>query len=142
MSLLEANVLFALGSLMTDEERAAGKKLPVMRQARMVVKVLPKATRVAEFIAMWTVVKYRDGATTAEQLAEFWGQPERTAYKRLEEFREVWGPAGLSTPDALADSLIASYRARQEKLTAASVTGLLTAEVPVDLTAVEPAISP
>ena len=140
-TLLEVNVLFALGSLMTDEERAAGKKLPAMRQARMAVQVLPRATRVGEFVAMWTIVKYQEGATSVERLAEFWDEPVRTMYRRLEEFREVWGAVGYETPDHLADGLIAGFRSRNERLTARHVTGLLSAPVPVELTAVELAVT-
>jgi hypothetical protein len=129
-TLLEWNVLFALGSMMSDEQRAAGKKLPVMQQARLGIKAMPRASRVGEFVAMWTIAKNQIGEVNVDKLAEFWGEPVRTMYRRLEEFREVWGPAGLDTPDKLADGLIADYRRRKEKLTARHIAKLLSAEVP------------
>lgn len=119
----------AMGSLMTESERAAGKRLPLMRQGRLMVQAMPKATRVGEFIAMWTIAKYKGESTTVESLAEFWGEPPRTMYRRLAEFREVWGPGGYDTPDAIADGLIADYRARQERLNASSLARVLTAEI-------------
>jgi len=133
-TLLEWNALLSLGSLMTEEQRTAGKKLPLMGQARLMVKAMPRATRVGEFVAMWTVVKYQDGAANVESVAEFWGEPVRTAYRRLQEFREVWGPVGHDTPDKLADGFIADYKARRERLTPKHVARLLSADVSVPVT--------
>lgn len=114
---------------MTAEQLAAGKRLPVMDQARLMVKAMPRATRVSEFIALWTVVKYREGETSVESVAEFWGQPVRTMYRRLEEFREVWAAAELDTPDKLADGLIADYRRRDERMKASFIGRLLSAPI-------------
>jgi hypothetical protein len=135
-SLLECNVILALGSMLTDEELAAGKKLPVMRQARLMVKALPKATRVGEFVAMWTVAKYQTGSTTVEELAEFWDEPVRTMYRRLAEFRDVWGAADYDTPDRLADGLIGDFRRRRERMNASHVARLLGADVPLPASAI------
>ena len=49
-TLLEANVLLAARTLMTEEQLAGGR-LPILDQARIMVKAMPKATRVGEFIA-------------------------------------------------------------------------------------------
>ena len=117
--------------MLSDEQRAAGKKLSLMEQARLGVKATPKAMRVAQFIAMWTIVKYEDGEVTMERLSTYWDEPLRTMYRRLEEFRECWGPAGYETPDRVADSLIAGYKARREKLTAGSLSKLLSAPASV-----------
>ncbi len=57
-----------------------------------------------------------DGVATVETVAEMWGEAERTMYRRLEEFREVWAPAGYDTPDPIADVLIADYRTREQSL--------------------------
>jgi hypothetical protein len=130
-TLLEWNVLLALGSLMTEEEREAKERLPLMRQAQLAVKAMPKATRIAEFIAMWTIAKAKGHSTSTEDLAEFWGEPPRTMYRRLAEFREAWGPGGYETPDPIADHLIADYRGRKEKLEAGSLARLLGADVSV-----------
>ena len=130
-SLLEVNVLFAAASLMTEEQRAAKKKLPLMEQARLMVKAMPKATRMGELIAMWTTTKHREGAVTIERLAEVWDEPPRTMYRRLAEFRACWGVAGYDTPDRIADQLIAEYRRRREQLTERDVGRLLSAPLAV-----------
>jgi hypothetical protein len=132
-TLLEINVLLSLGSLLTPEHRASGKRLPLMEQGRLMVKAMPKATRVGEFVAMWAIAKNELGDVSVESVAEYWNEPVRTAYRRLSEFREVWGPAGFETPDRLADPLIADYRARKERLTARHVSKLLSAEVPISV---------
>lgn len=137
-TLLELNVLFAAGSLMTEEERAAGKRLPLMRQARLMVDAMPKASRVGELIAMWTITKYQEGEVSVDRLAEIWGEPRRTMYRKLEEFRECWEPAGFDTPDRLADALIADYRRRQEKLTAGYVGRLLATPLALPVTGAPP----
>lgn len=126
---------------MTEDERAAGKKLAVMRQARIMLKAMPKANRVGQFIAMWTIVKYNEGATTAERVAEYWNEPTRTVYRWLEEFREVWGQVGYDTPDELADSLIADYRGRKETLTGRDIAKLLSAAVSVPRAALPPNVA-
>ena len=97
-----------------------------MEQARLMVKAMPKATRMGELIAMWTITKYQEGAVNIERLAEVWGEPPRTMYRRLAEFRECWGAAGYKTPDKIADSLIAEYRRRTEKLNERDVGRLLS----------------
>jgi hypothetical protein len=125
-TLLEWNVLFAMGSLMTDDERAANKKLPMLRQGRLMVKAMPKANRVGEFVAMWTVAKHQEGSVNVDRLAEFWDEPVRTMYRRLQEFRSVWGPVGFDTPDRLADQLIAEFEARHERLTATKLAQLFS----------------
>jgi hypothetical protein len=140
-TLLEVNVLLTLGSLLTPEQLAGGKKLPIIAQARLMVKAMPKATRVGEFVAMWTICKYLSGEVNVESLADFWGEPVRTMYRRLEEFREVWGPAGYETPDRIADNLIAHYKGRRERLNPSYVASLLSAPVTVPFTPVSSVIS-
>jgi hypothetical protein len=129
-TLLEWNVALATVSLMTDEERDAGKRLPLRRQARLMVQAMPKATRVSEFIAMWAIAKYRGKTGSVEELADFWGEPMRTMYRRVNEFRDVWQRAGYDTPDQLADGLIEDYRARRERLSEGSLVRLLGCEIP------------
>lgn len=124
-----------MGALITDEQKARGKKLSAMESARLMVKAMPKAGRVAEFIGMWAITKSDEGATTVEKLAVYWDEPVRTVYRRLEEFREVWGPAGFDTPDRIADGLIAEYRGRQERLTARDLVRLFSAQVSAPVSA-------
>ncbi|MDH4104099.1 MAG: hypothetical protein OEW52_12880 [Thermoleophilia bacterium] len=128
-TLLEVNVLLAARTFLSEEQQTSEKRLPLMDQARVMVKAIPKASRLAEFIAMWAITKNRDGAVTVESLADMWGEPVRTMYRRLEEFREAWEPVGYETPDPLADGLIADYRRRQERLTPGHVARLLSAPV-------------
>jgi hypothetical protein len=130
-TLLEINVLLAAGSLLTPEQLAAKKKLPVMTQARLMAKAMRKAARVGEFVAMWAIAKFDAGEVTVESVGEFWNEPERTMYRRLDEFREVWGPAGYENPDRIADNLIADYRSRKERLSATHLARLLSAPVTV-----------
>jgi hypothetical protein len=135
--LLEWNVLLSAVTLMSPEQIAAGKRLPVMEQARLMLKAMPKAMRVAEFIALWTITKYQDGEASVEELAELWNEPVRTMYRRLEEFREVWSPAGMDTPDKLADGLIADYRRRDERLKASFIGRLLSSPIAPPMAAVD-----
>jgi hypothetical protein len=106
---------------------------PVTRWSatKAIAGAINKAGRVGEFIGMWAIAKYKLGEVTTEQVAEMFGLNERTAYRRLDEFREVWGPPGLKTemltPDPVADVLIAEYRRRHQKLSA-SLLGRLAAE--------------
>ena len=102
-----------------------------MEQARSMARALPKSTRVGEFISMWAITKNRDGVATVETVAEMWGEAERTMYRRLEESREVWEPAGYDTPDPIADVLIADYRARKQKLSATQLPRLLSTQIPL-----------
>lgn len=99
-----------------------------------------KASRVAEFVGMWAIAKYELGEVTTEHVAERWGMNERTAYRRLAEFREVWGPPGLreamETPDELADLLIADYRQRRQKLDASALVRVMSQPVTLPRTAV------
>jgi hypothetical protein len=132
-TLLECNLLLAVGSFLTPEQLAAGKKLPLMEQARLMGRAMPKATRVGEFVAQWTIAKYRNGTTSVDELAEMWDEPVRTMYRRLDEFREVWGPAGFDTPDGLADAIIADYRNRKERINAKSLGKLMSAEIPLSV---------
>jgi hypothetical protein len=115
---------------MSEEQVASGKRLPVMEQARVMVRAIPKATRVGELVAMWAITKNRDGVVSVESLAEMWAEPVRTMYRRLEEFREVWDVVGYESPDPLADLLIAHFKGRNEKLSARHVARLLSTPVP------------
>jgi hypothetical protein len=72
LTLLEATTLLAAGALVTREESSSGRTLPVMQQARIMLEVMRKATRIGQVVAMWTIAKYDDGATTAERVAAYW----------------------------------------------------------------------
>ena len=132
---MEWNALLAMGSFLTPEQLAAKKKLSLIEQGRVMVKAIPRGTRVGEFIAMWTIVKYKRGTASVEDIADVFGEPVRTVYRRLHEFREVWGPAGHDTPDKLADGFIADFKSRKENLNESYVARLLSAEVNIPVNA-------
>ncbi len=126
-------MLLTLGSLLSEEQKAAGKKLSLWEQGRLGVKCMPKATRVAEFIAMWTITKYQVGAVTIDELAKAWNEPRRTMYRRYEEFREVWGLVAYETPDPIADTLIADFKRRKQTMNATHIARLFSEPVAVPM---------
>jgi len=132
-TLLEWNLLLATASRHGDEgEVTRWSAMKAMGGA------MGKATRVAEFISLWTLAKYELGEVTTEDVGARFGMNERTAYRRLKEFREVWGPPalveGYETPDLIADTLIADYRRRRQKLEASALLALISrpVELPPD----------
>jgi hypothetical protein len=127
---LELNVALAAAALHGDK--------PISRwsAAKALAGSISTASRVGEFIAMWAIAKHKLGEdVTTERVAAYWKMNERTAYRRLDEFRSVWGPPGLTrqleTPDEIADSLIAQYKQRQQKLERSALAD--TAGLVVDL---------
>ena len=111
----------ALAREIPEEE----KPLSAMRQTKLLLRAMPKAARVGEFIAMWAIAKYQRGSVTVEDLVDYWEEPQRTMYRRLSEFRELWSPMGFETPDVIADQVIADYRRRQVQLTVRDVPGVI-----------------
>jgi hypothetical protein len=115
MPLLQLNIALA-----TAMVHGADKPVTRWSTAKALAGAITMASRVGEFIAMWAIAKAQLGEVTTERVAEFWNINERTAYRRLDEFRSVWGPPGLTrqleTPDEVADLLIAEYRQRQQRL--------------------------
>lgn len=100
--------------------------MSVMAQAKLLARGIPKASRVGEFVAMWAIAKDEHGVVTVEDVAKYWDEAPRTMYRRLSEFRDLWGIVGLETPDPLADQLIAEYRRRQERIAARDLAVLMT----------------
>ena len=127
-TLLEWNLLLATASVHGD-----GREVTRWSAMKALASATGKATRVGEFIAVWAITKYELGEVTTEDVAERWGMNERTAYRRLKEFREVWGPPalreGYETPDPIADELIADFRRRRQKLETSALLGLLSRRV-------------
>jgi hypothetical protein len=124
-TLLEWNLLLATASGHGDE-----REVTRWSALKALAGATGTATRVAEFISIWTITKYELGEVTTEDVAERWGMNERTAYRRLKEFRAVWGPPalikGYETPDPIADELIADFRRRRQKLETSALLGLLS----------------
>src|SRR4051794_20429911 len=73
------------------------------------IKAMPKAGRVATYIVQWAIAaRELDGEPTAERVCEWWGENERTHFRRLAEFRELFAPVlgdELVTPQAIAVQL-------------------------------------
>ena len=97
-SLLEVNTLLAAATFLTPEQVEARKKLPILDQARVMVKAMPKATRVGEFVAMWTIAKNRDGATSVEAVAEMWDDPFGLCIGGLRSSVRCGLPPGTTRP--------------------------------------------
>jgi hypothetical protein len=133
LSFLELNLV------LTTTAQHGDKPVTRWSTAKAMARAWTTAGRVGEFIGMWAITKYQLGEVTTEIVAERWGLNERTAYRRLDEFRSVWGPPALTkqldTPDPVADVLIAEFRRRREKL-GRSMLGKLAGEefeLPADL---------
>jgi hypothetical protein len=62
-----------------------------------------KGTRVAAFIGQWTIAQQQLGhEPTTEEAAAWWKESERTWYRRLDEFREIFDLAETPAPIAAA----------------------------------------
>jgi hypothetical protein len=72
------------------------------KQLRMLMKVTPKASRVAAFVIQWAWAmrdEDRDSYTITE-FQRYWNEGERQAYRHQAEFRELWPE--FETPNELA----------------------------------------
>jgi hypothetical protein len=127
-TLVDWSLLLATASVHGD-----GRAVTRWSAMKALARATGKATRVAEFIIIWAIAKQELGEVTTEDVAERWRLNERTAYRRLKEFREVWGPPalieGYETPDPIADELIADFRRRRQKLDDSALLGLLSRRV-------------
>jgi hypothetical protein len=132
-TLLDWNLLLDTAPVHSD-----GHKVPHWSTIKELRSAMGKATRIVEFIALWTLAKYELGEVTTEDVAKRYDMNERTAYRRLKEFREVWGPPalreGYDTPDPIADMLIADFRRRRQKLDTSALQELVSrpVELPPD----------
>jgi hypothetical protein len=128
MPWLQLNILLA-----TAKVHGADKPVTRWSTAKALAGAITTATRVGEFAAMWAIAKGQLGEVTTERVAEFWDINERTAYRRLDEFRSVWGPPGLTrqleTPDEIADLLIADYRRRKQTFGRSALSAVAGREV-------------
>jgi hypothetical protein len=76
------------------------------KQLRVLMKVTPKASRVAAFVIQWAWAmrdEQRDSFTITEY-QRYWHEGERQAYRHQAEFRELWPE--FETPDALARQVV------------------------------------
>jgi hypothetical protein len=73
-----------------------------------------KGARVLAFITQWTLASQGLGRTiTLAEYCDWWGASDRTAWRHLAEFREVFADTGLHSPQAIADQAIARAEALQ-----------------------------
>lgn len=76
------------------------------------IKATPKASRVAGFIVQWAAaMRDAGGPIDLHGYMETWAVPERTAYRHLRQFRELWPE--YSTPEPIAKALVAHLDARE-----------------------------
>jgi hypothetical protein len=82
------------------------------RQVRLLLKVTPKASRVAGFIILWALAmkaEGRDGFTISE-FQRYYNENERKAYRDQAEFRELWPE--FETPDELATQILPQLKGK------------------------------
>jgi hypothetical protein len=71
-------------------------------------RAMPKGLRVCQFIVQWMLLSQLEGRPiTVPEYRRFYDEPERTAYRHLAEFRELFGEKfnGYSDPQPLVDIL-------------------------------------
>jgi hypothetical protein len=93
---------------------AAGK----WTQLRTLMKVTPKASRVAAFVIQWAWAMRDEGrdSYTITEFQRYWNEGERQAYRHQAEFRELWPE--FETPDELARQIVPHLN---DKLNAATL---------------------
>jgi hypothetical protein len=118
----EAGGLDAARSQWGDDAQAlaaAGR----WKQLRTLMKVTPKASRVAAFIIQWAWAMREEGrdSYTITEFQRFWAEGERQAYRHQAEFRELW--IEFETPDELARQIVPHLN---DKLDAATLPAKVT----------------
>ena len=75
---------------------------------------IPKGTRVYQFVLEWLMLSQIEGrAITLPEYRRFWDEPERSAYRHLAEFRELFGKGAndFNDPQPLVDFIAAQLPA-------------------------------
>ena len=82
------------------------------RQIRLLLKVTPKASRVAGFIVLWALAMKDEGkdAYTISEYQRYYAENERQAYRQQAEFRELWEE--FETPNELARQIVPHLRGK------------------------------
>lgn len=82
------------------------------RQVRLLLKVTPKASRVAGFIILWALAMKAEGrdAYTISEYQRYYNENERKAYRDQAEFRELWPE--FETPNDLAGQILPQLRGK------------------------------
>lgn len=71
---------------------------------------IPRGMRVCQFVLEWMVLSQIEGRPiTMPDYRRFWDEPERSAYRHLAEFRELFGKGknDYSDPQPLVDIVVA-----------------------------------
>ena len=82
------------------------------RQVRLLLKVTPKASRVAGFIVLWALAMKDEGKDTytISEYQRYYAENERQAYRQQAEFRELWPE--FETPNELARQIAPHLRGK------------------------------
>ena len=82
------------------------------RQVRLLLKVTPKASRVAGFIVLWALAMKDEGQDTytISEYQRYYSENERKAYRDQAEFRELWPE--FETPNELALQIVPHLRGK------------------------------
>ena len=82
------------------------------RQVRLLMKVTPKASRVAGFIILWALAMKAEGkdAYTISEYQRYYNENERKAYRDQAEFRDLW--VEFETPNELAGQILPQLRGK------------------------------
>lgn len=78
------------------------------------LRSVPKGMRVCQFVLEWLVLSQIEGrAITMPEYRRFYKEPERSAYRHLAEFRELFGAGqdDYNDPQPLADFIVAQMPA-------------------------------
>lgn len=84
------------------------------QQMRLLIKVTPKASRVAGFIVLWAWAMKDEGkdSYTISEYQRYYNENERQAYRLQAEFRELWRE--FETPNELARQVVPHLRGRAD----------------------------
>jgi hypothetical protein len=82
------------------------------RQVRLLLKVTPKASRVAGFVVLWALAMKDEGkdSYTISEYQRYYSENERKAYRDQAEFRELWPE--FETPNELAGQIVPHLRGK------------------------------
>jgi len=82
------------------------------QQVRLLLRVTPKASRVAGFIILWALAMKGEGrdAYTISEFQRYYNENERKAYRDQAEFRELWPE--FETPNELAGQILPQLRGK------------------------------
>ena len=88
---------------------------------RLVVRVTPKASRVATFIVLWAVAMRVEGLDefSITEYQRYWAENERQAYRVQAEFRELWPE--FENPNELAKQIVKQIDRKMDKKAAAKM---------------------